>query len=418
MDEMQLVISDPSVHAAAAAAKSRIEAAYIVALKRPRNADDARIRILDACKRPEFAARVEFSKPVGGRSIKGPSIRFAETALRLWGNIDSDIQVVYDDANFRRINVRITDLETNSTFSKQLNIRKTVERKNASGRDGVVLGERMNSNGEKVYIVQSTDDELMNKENALISKALRNEGLRLIPSDIIDEALATAQNTLRDRDAKDPAAAKKRLFDAFASIGVKPKDLEKHLKHSVDSISPAEIENLRAIYTAIKEGDATWGDYSATEEDQKPPAPAAPPKFNDEGAAGTTSTEKTTRTRRTKAEMEAEKAAMAATKESNERSDRAIAAGTAGTAGEVVEQLPVPPAQSLAPNGNNPTIGKGLENTDEWATMNDLIRSNRSGYLQAKISLKMSQGPMNLEQVKIMIAELEKGARQPGEDDN
>ena len=281
----QLAVTDPSAIAAAESAKARIQAAYIMAMNRPRSADDARTRILEACRRPEFASRVEYAKPVGGQKIKGPSIRFAETALRLWGNIDSDISVIYDDAEFRRINVRVTDLETNSTFSKQLNIRKTVERKNTTGRDGLVLGQRLNSRGETVYIVQSTDDELMNKENALISKALRNEGLRLIPSDIVDEALAAARATLSNADAQDPAAAKKRVLDAFASIGVRPKELEKYLKHSVDVLSPAELVELRAIHSAIKEGDAAWADYiSVSDDEQKAPAQQKLPAFQDDKA--------------------------------------------------------------------------------------------------------------------------------------
>jgi hypothetical protein len=268
----EMTVADPSAIAAAESVKARIQSAYIMAINRPRNADDARVRILEACRRPEFAARVEFNKPVG-KGIKGPTIRFAETAMRLWGNIDSDVQVVYDDDQFRRISIRVTDLETNSTFSKQINIRKTVERKNAAGRDGVVIGQRQNSNGEIVYIVQSTDDELMTKENALISKAIRNEGLRLIPSDIIDEGLAVARETLRTKDSQDPAAAKKRILDAFAGLGVKPKELEKYLKHGLDTISPAEIGDLRAVHAAIKEGDATWADYIKTDESAEPVKP-------------------------------------------------------------------------------------------------------------------------------------------------
>jgi hypothetical protein len=274
----EMTVADPSAIAAAESVKARIQAAYIMAINRPRNADDARVRILEACRRPEFAARVEFNKPVG-KGIKGPTIRFAETAMRLWGNIDSDVQVVYDDEQFRRISIRVTDLETNSTFSKQINIRKTVERKNAAGRDGVVIGQRQNSNGEIVYIVQSTDDELITKENALISKAIRNEGLRLIPSDIIDEGLAVARETLRTKDSQDPAAAKKRILDAFAGLGVKPKELEKYLKHGLDTISPAEIGDLRAVHAAIKEGDATWADYIKTDE---PAEPVKPVTFQDD----------------------------------------------------------------------------------------------------------------------------------------
>lgn len=250
---------DPTAVAAAESAKARIQSAYIMAMHRPRNVDQARINILQACKRPLFAERVEYSKPVGNKAIKGPSIRFAELAVREWGNVLVESQTVYEDDFIRRIKVTCTDLETNSSHSKEIQISKTVERKKSEGRE--VLGERTNTNGDKVFIVKATDDELHNKEAALISKAVRNEGLRLIPSDIIDEAMDTAKATLRDRDKADPQAAKKKLLDAFAEIGIKPKDLEEYLRHKTDNVAPGELEDLRGIYRALKDGEATWADY-------------------------------------------------------------------------------------------------------------------------------------------------------------
>ncbi len=117
MNDKQIIYSDPAAVAAAETAKARIQSAYVMAMQRPRNEDQARIRILEACKRPAFAARVEFSKPVSGRAIKGPSIRFAELALREWSNVLSDVQVIYEDASVRRVKVTIIDLEMTSLRS-------------------------------------------------------------------------------------------------------------------------------------------------------------------------------------------------------------------------------------------------------------------------------------------------------------
>ncbi len=263
---------DPAAVAAAEAAKARIQSAYQMAIYRPRNADDSRDRILHACKRPMFAEKVEFSKPVGGKQIKGPSIRFAELALREWGNILSDVQILYEDDLVRRSRVMVVDLETNASFSKEIQINKTVERKNKADRE--VVGERTNTQGQVVYIVKATEDELQNKENAAISKAVRNEGLRVIPTDIVDEALATAKATLADRDKSDPDQAKKKILDSFSEIGVKPKDLQKYLGHPTDSLSPKELTDLRGIYRAIKDGEASWADYTAEGPKEVDPAEA------------------------------------------------------------------------------------------------------------------------------------------------
>lgn len=258
-ESKSLTYVDPAAVAAAETAKARIQSAYVMAYQKPRSEDQARVRILEACKRPAFAERVEYSKPVGGRSITGPSVRFAELALREWGNILSESQVIYEDTETRRVRVTVIDLETNASFSKELAIKKTVERKKADDRE--VVGQRLNKRNELVFIVLATEDELHNKEAAMISKALRNEGLRVIPSDIVDEALETAKATLRNRDSQDPKAAKKRVVDAFALLGIKPNDLQAYLGHSLDSLSPAELETLRGVHAAIKEGDATWADY-------------------------------------------------------------------------------------------------------------------------------------------------------------
>ena len=102
-----LMFSDPAAVAAAEGAKARIQSAYIMAMQRPRSYDQARVRILKACRRPDFAEKVEYSKPVGGKSIVGPSIRFAELALREWGNVFYENQVVYDDDNVRRVRVGV-----------------------------------------------------------------------------------------------------------------------------------------------------------------------------------------------------------------------------------------------------------------------------------------------------------------------
>lgn len=251
-----LAVSDPSAIAAAEASRARIESAYSVALRKPRITDEARLSILEACRRPMFAARVEYAKPVGGKAIKGPSIRFAELAVREWGNLIVETTVIYEDADLRRVNVRCIDLQTNATFSRDIQIKKTVERKSAKDRE--VISSRQNSYNETVYIVRATDDEMQNEESKAVSKVVRNKGLRLIPVDIIDEAIEVARETLKKVDKADPDAARKRIIDAFAAIGVRPVDLVSYLGHPMAQIQPAELETLRNLHRALADGETTW----------------------------------------------------------------------------------------------------------------------------------------------------------------
>lgn len=266
--QQTLMPVDPGAIAAAEAVKARIQSAYIMAMQRPRNEMQSRSRILEACKRPEFASRVEYAKPVCGKKMVGPSIRFAELAVREWGNVITETQLVYEDDNVRRVKVTVIDLETNATFGKEIQIKKTVERRDGKGRE--IVGERTNTYGEKVFIVLATDEELHTKEAALISKVIRNEGLRLIPQDIIDEGIEVARKTLHNRDAQDPKAALKKIVDAFGNVGISPKQLEVYLGHGLDIISPAEIQDLRGVYQAVSSGEASWAEYVAKPESKAP----------------------------------------------------------------------------------------------------------------------------------------------------
>jgi hypothetical protein len=251
---------DPGAVAAAESAKARIQSAFIMAMKNPRSVEDARARILESCKRTEFAKTVEYHKPIGGKKIPGKSIRFAEEAARAWKNLLTSTYVVHEDEALRRITIIVTDLEANLNHSQEIIVMKTVERKKPS-EDREVLGQRINSEGEKVFIVRATDEEVQTKENGQISRILRNEILRMIPSDIQEEAVALARHTLAENDKKDPTAAKKQILDSFQSIGIWPKDVEAYLKHKVDNLSPKELEDLREVFAAIKTGESTWRDF-------------------------------------------------------------------------------------------------------------------------------------------------------------
>lgn len=252
--------------------QARVQAKAIVAMRQPRDLDTVRVRILKECARPGFADTARYSKPVGGQRIEGPSIRFAEACVRLMGNIDIDTQTIEDDEDKRVLRVCVSDLETNAHYASEITIEKTVERKRL-GRGEQPISQRINSVGEVVYLVRATEDGLLNKQHALISKAIRTNALRLLPGDIVEEAMSRVLETQRKQGATDPDAARKRLVDSFAAIGVSPAELAKYLGHPIDQIVPAELVDLRGIYAAIKDGETTW--KAVMEKDEEPPKPAS-----------------------------------------------------------------------------------------------------------------------------------------------
>ncbi len=256
-------LAETASTAVAAQARASVEARYLVAMKNPRSWDTVRVKVLAACKRPGFAEAARYSKPVGAKSVVGPSIRFAEEALRAMGNCYVETMVVFDDAERRIVRVNVTDLESNLSYPQDLLIAKTVERSRV--RDGqTILGRRQNTKGETVYILEATEDDLLVKQAALTSKAIRTGALRLLPSDIQEEAMEKVAETLMKEDAHDPAAARKRMCDLFYTLGVEPNDLVEYLGHELPQTTPAELNLLRTIYQALKDGEATWADVLET----------------------------------------------------------------------------------------------------------------------------------------------------------
>jgi len=254
--------AETALSAVAAQATAQIQARYVVAMKRPRDWDDVRVRILKECNRRGFADVALYSLPRGGKKIEGLTIRFAEAALRCMTNVWPEQITVYDDAEKRIVQVSVTDLESNLTYSKQITVAKTVERSKPMD-DGFFFTVRNNSFGKKVYTVPATEDDLLAKEGALVSKTIRTLTERILPGDIKDEAEECVRATLRNRATTDPDGERKRIADAFAGMGVMPSDLKDYLGHPLEQTSPPELVELRELYTAIKAGEATFRDALA-----------------------------------------------------------------------------------------------------------------------------------------------------------
>jgi len=260
--------------AIAAQAKAAIEARWIVAMRNRRDLDQVRAELLHECERQGFAEDATYRLEFGGKAIVGPTIRFVEAAIQSYGNCDTEVLAIYDDADKRIVEVRVTDFERNITHRKQVTITKVVERR--SLRKGqTAISWRTNSAGDKTYLVEASDTDLLAKEGALSSKALRVCCLRLLPGWLVEEAQDRCAETVKRRDAEDPDAAKRRLADAFMTLGVKPADLATYFGHPLDSLVPAEIARMKQIYAALRDGQTTWLDVLESARGEQP-ATAAP----------------------------------------------------------------------------------------------------------------------------------------------
>jgi hypothetical protein len=256
--EQTTALVETAATAIAAKSKAMVEARYIMAMRQPRNWDQVRQDLMAECKRPNFAHNKSayYRKPIG-KGVEGLGIRFVEVALRCMRNVLVETTMTFEDDTKEIHCVSVTDLESNLTYPLDVRVSKTVERSKPMD-DGTYISVRKNSYDKLTYTVPAGDDDLLNKRAALISKAIRTLGLRVIPGDLQDEAEAIIKAVRMDEAARDPGAERKRIADAFNEIGVKADELVKYLGHSLDICSPTELVDLRGIYGAIKDGEATW----------------------------------------------------------------------------------------------------------------------------------------------------------------
>jgi hypothetical protein len=265
--------SDLSAVAAAAAAKAEIEARIVAARKWRRDDDLFREGILKSCRRPMFADIALYQKPVGRKKnadgkwedafVVDFSIRFIESALQHYGNVHIVSRIGYEDTDRALLTVQVIDVERNVGYSTDAMLEKVVERKEVkAGRKA--LGMRENSYGDTVYLVEATRDEFRNVMGTERSKLIRDSGKRLLPRDILDEARLVIDRTLADENARDPDAAKKKVLDRFAGLGISATMLKEYLERPIETLTVKDLNELGVLHNGLKEGDFSWSDVTRT----------------------------------------------------------------------------------------------------------------------------------------------------------
>lgn len=241
--------------------RAQVEARYITAMRRPRDWEAVRQRIVNDCMRPTFAETARYSKPVGGtNTVEGWSIRFVEAALRNMHNTQVEQMVVHDDSTKRVARVMVTDLESNVTYSQDIIIMKQVEKSFLKPGEKAISS-RTNSRGKPVHLVEATESEIVNKIGAEVSKAIRNNGLRMLPGDMADDALEQVERTQREGVQSNPTEARRKVIDAFAGQGIELPQLCEYLGIKAgNEIAPSEVIDLRKLYTGLKNGDVRWSE--------------------------------------------------------------------------------------------------------------------------------------------------------------
>ena len=232
-----------SDHALAHREQSEIQAAIASAKYFPRNEVAAALQVTKSFGRVSLAEAARYSFPRGGKTISGPSVDCARELARLWGNLRYGIRVVSMTDDQVHIRGFAIDLETNSQTEYEDTFKRLVQRK---GRDG-----------ETRWVEPDERDlrELISRRGAIL---YRNAILSILPPDLVDSALGTADKTLRSVASGELKASRedvvKSIAGRFDQFGVSVAMLENYLGHSLADANADEVSELKSIGKSLADG--------------------------------------------------------------------------------------------------------------------------------------------------------------------
>jgi hypothetical protein len=229
-----------------------VQAALIIAKKFPRDETAAFKRIMTSCKRLTLANQAIYNLPISGRNQTGPSIRLAEVLAQAWGNMKFGVNELSRVEGVSSSCVAFCwDQETNTNSEIAFEV------------DHFIM-----ARGAKKYIVDPAEiDRLIASRGA---RKLRQCILKVIPPDIVEEAMNQCKNTIKNGDGSPLSDRVRKLVVWFGSYQVTQEMIEKRLGHSVDTIDGEEYLDLTAIATAMKDGQGKRSTFFPTDEDDKP----------------------------------------------------------------------------------------------------------------------------------------------------
>jgi hypothetical protein len=182
----------------------------------------------------EIAGECTYLLPRGGKKIMGPSARFAEIVASAWGNCRAGARIVDEQERFVVAQGVFNDVQRNVVITYE--VRRRITDKHSA---------------------RYNDDMIGVTSNAACSIAMRNAVLKGIPKafwkTLWDEALHTARGDIATLSSRRDA-----MLKAFADMGAKESEVLSLIGvEGKEDVTLDHLVELRAIYTAVKDGDTT-----------------------------------------------------------------------------------------------------------------------------------------------------------------
>jgi len=175
-----------------------------------------------------------YAIPRDGKTIEGPSARFAEIILSAWGNCRAGARTISDEGDFVTAQGAFHDLERNVNISYETRRRIT----NKAGK-------------------RYSPDMISVTANAACSIALRNAILKGIPKAFWTDMYEDARKVVMG-DVKTIANRRADAIAHLQKFGITVEQICETLGvKGIEDIGQEQLVALRGIATAIKDGDTT-----------------------------------------------------------------------------------------------------------------------------------------------------------------
>lgn len=223
--------------------KSEINQQIATARQYPRSVQKFRKDALGLVTMTEGIAReCVYAIPRDGKTIEGPSIRFAEILQSCWGNCRAAARVVDEGAQFVTSQGLFHDLQSNSAITFEVRRRITDRRGRRFGADMIGV-----------------------TSNAASSIAMRNAILRGVPKALWSDLYEAARQTIMG-DFKTLKNRRADSIAAFQPYGVSPEQIYRKLElRGIDDVGMEHLVVLGGMLTAIKDGETTPEELFADE---------------------------------------------------------------------------------------------------------------------------------------------------------
>ena len=221
-----------------------VQAAIVIAKNYPRDEREARRRIMETCKRPALADVAIYTYPRGATKVEGPSIRLAEAIAQNWGNLDFGVVELEQRDGESAVLAYAWDLQTNTRQAKTFTVPHVRDTK--GGRKDL-------TDARDVYEVVANS----------AARRLRACILGVIPGDVVEEAVATCNATMKANLGGVSAEKIAAMVESFAELGVTLEMLEARLSHKIAACNATEIVGLRKVYQSLNDGMGKPEDFFA-----------------------------------------------------------------------------------------------------------------------------------------------------------